>query len=43
MPLVGVSAPVSSRMVVVLPEPDGPMIPRMMPAGTVSEMPSTAS
>ena len=29
MPLVGVRAPVSSRMVVVLPEPDGPMIPRI--------------
>jgi len=41
--LVGVSAPVRTRIVVVLPDPDGPMIPRIVPAGTISEMPSTAS
>ena len=30
-------------MVVVLPEPDGPMIPRMVPVRTVREMSSTAT
>src|SRR5687767_14911302 len=29
-------------MVVVFPEPDGPMMPRIVPVRTVSEIPSTA-
>ena len=36
-------APVSIRIVVVLPAPDGPMIPRIVPRGTVRSMPLRTS
>src|SRR4051794_12106044 len=37
----GSSAPVIMRIVVVLPAPDGPTIPRIVPAGTVRSTSNT--
>src|SRR5919106_2796501 len=42
-PLVGDWTPVSRRTVVVLPEPDGPMNPKMVPGGIASVRSSTAT
>src|SRR5215212_6090423 len=40
-PELGARAPVSIRIVVVLPAPDGPITPRIAPRGTVRLMPRT--
>ena len=42
VPLVGAMKPASMRMVVDLPAPFGPSRPRIWPAPTCNEMPSTA-
>jgi hypothetical protein len=42
VPAVGFRAPVIIRIVVVLPDPEGPMTPRIVPVWTTRLSPSTA-
>ena len=42
-PLVSSTVRLTSRIAVVLPQPEGPTRTQMSPLGTVSERPSTAT